>query len=89
MTAIVAESNYVHPQEDDAEVKWIVRHSRMTDVLYFGPFDSLQEAQDWCNRNGASGPMPLIPPRVEDGGYAALWAGWKHARPNRSPRGET
>ncbi len=74
---------YVHPEPDDPDVKWIVRHGRMTDVLTFGPFDSLQEAQDWCTRNGASGIMPLIPPRVEQGGYAALWAGWLRDRPNR------
>lgn len=70
---------FVQPSPFDADIKWIVRHSRMTDTLIFGPFNTLDEAVAWCKRNDISsmGATPLLPPRVEKGGYHGLWGGWK------------
>jgi hypothetical protein len=72
-------TRFVQPDPFDPDVKWIVRHSRMTDTLTFGPFDSHEEAVAWCERNGVSphAPQPMLPPSVEAGGYHAVWAGWR------------
>ncbi len=31
---------------------WMIRHSRATDTMYFGPFGTIDEAQDWIGEVG-------------------------------------
>lgn len=50
------------PYADEVEKPdgWVVRHSRMTDTVTFGPFATWDEALDWMDANDVGGGA-LIP----------------------------
>jgi hypothetical protein len=56
--------------------KWIIVHSRMTDSITFGPFDSREEAEEWAREHGVGSlPSPLVLP--DEGGTDTMWMGWR------------
>lgn len=38
---------------------WFVRHNRATDTRHFGPFETYEEAQEFCAEHGVSPPYIL------------------------------
>jgi len=64
------------PEHDQPTVGgWIITHSRATDTVYFGPFETLSEVDEWLRDVGLDrGVRPSVIPLISPGSNPAnLW----------------